>query len=132
MMYPKGLDLALFILRLFFGGLMLTVHGWPKLLKLLGPDPITFADPLGLGPAVSLGLAVFAECLCALLIILGWFTRWAAFPLLITMVVAVFIVNFGSPLPDLELGLLYLAAFLTLMLTGPGRYSLDARFRSID
>jgi len=132
MIYPKGLDLALLILRVFSGGLMLSVHGWPKWLELVGPDPISFADPLGVGPTVSLALAVFAECLCALLVILGWMTRWATFPLLVTMVVAVFLVNFGSPLPDLELGLLYLAAFLTLMLTGAGRYSLDARFRPID
>ncbi len=131
MIYTRGLDLALLILRLFFGGLMLAVHGWPKWQKLFGPDPVSFADPLGLGETVSLTLAVFAECLCALLVVLGLFTRWATIPLLFTMVVAVFFVHAGDPLPKLEMGLLYLAAFLALLLLGPGQYSLDARFRTL-
>ncbi|MCB0581200.1 MAG: DoxX family membrane protein, partial [Phaeodactylibacter sp.] len=44
---------------------------------------------MGLGPEISLALATFAEVGCALLVILGLFTRWATAPLAITMMVAI-------------------------------------------
>jgi putative oxidoreductase len=74
-------------------------------------------------------LATFAEVLCALLVMVGLFTRWAVVPLIITMLVAVFIANMGEPLPKIELGLLYLTAFVAIGLAGPGWYSLDAQWR---
>ncbi|MEP2131400.1 MAG: DoxX family protein, partial [Algoriphagus sp.] len=63
-------DIGLLVLRLGAGGMMLT-HGYPKLLRLFGDEPIKFMDFLGVGPVVSLSLAVFAEFICAILIILG-------------------------------------------------------------
>jgi putative oxidoreductase len=41
------------------------------------------------------------------------------------MAVAAFVVHRGQPLPERELALLYLVGFVGLMLTGPGRYSID-------
>ena len=55
---PVAFDLATLILRLTAGGFMLT-HGVPKLQRLLAGE-MQFADPFGLGPEVSLILAVFA------------------------------------------------------------------------
>ena len=117
---------GLFVLRVAVGGMMLT-HGWPKLQRLL-ETPDKFADPLGLGPELSLGLAVFSEVICAVLIVVGAGTRAAAFPLLITMLVAAFIVHGDDPFKKQELALLYGAGALTLMMTGAGRFSLDALF----
>lgn len=121
--------LSLFLLRLFFGGFMLLEHGWGKLLKLIEGPPVRFSDPLGLGTMPSLGLAVFSEFLCAGLLILGLLTRWVSIPLIITMTVAAFIVHGPDPLGDKELALLYLAAFLVLLLKGGGAISLDKVFR---
>ena len=115
---------GLLILRLAVGGMMLT-HGWPKLQRLL-QTPDQFADPLGLGPELSLGLAVLAEVVCAVLIVFGVATRLAAVPLLATMLVAAFIVHGADPFGKKELALLYGAGTLTLMLTGAGRLSVDA------
>ncbi len=67
MIKAKFIDLALLLLRLTFGGMMIYGHGWRKLLRLFGDEPIKFRDVFGMGPEVSLVLAVFAEVLCALL-----------------------------------------------------------------
>ena len=118
-------DIGLLWLRATIGAMMFGSHGWGKLMKLLGPDPIKFADPFGLGPGPSLFLAVGAEVGCAALLIVGLATRAAAVPLLITMVVAAFIIHGDDPFKKQEFALLYAVPCMTLMLTGPGRLSLD-------
>ena len=108
---------------------MLINHGWGKMLKLFGDDPIKFADPIGIGEVPSLGLAVFAEVFCAALIMIGLFTRLSVIPLIVTMLVAVFVVHISDPFPKMESGLLYLIPYIVLLLSGPGRFSLDALIR---
>lgn len=117
-------SLGLLLLRVLSGVFMLT-HGVGKLGALLGPGPIQFPDPIGLGAATSLVLAVFAEFLCSILLILGLGTRLAAIPLLITMLVAGLIVHAADPFAGKELALLYAVAFAAIALLGPGRYSID-------
>lgn len=122
---PFHLDLGLLVLRLASGGMMLT-HGWPKLAN-FAERAETFRDPIGLGPTLSLILAIFAEFLCSLLLMAGFATRWVLLPLMFTMVVAVFIVHAEDPWPRQELGLFYLTVYTGLFFTGPGTYSLDKR-----
>ncbi len=99
-------------------------HGVPKLFKLL--EGGTFADPLGLGPQVSLFLATFAEVACALMVAAGLLTRLSCLPLIVTMLVAAAIVHGADPWAKKEFALLYLIPFAVLLLTGPGRWSVDA------
>lgn len=122
-------DLVLLLLRLAFGLSMAYAHGWPKLNRLLSGGEVKFLDFMGMGPEISLGLAVFAELVCALLLALGLFTRWAALPLIITMLVAIFVAHSGDPFSEIEMALLYLTAFVSLSLAGPGWYSIDAQIR---
>ncbi|MDF2375409.1 MAG: DoxX family protein [Verrucomicrobiales bacterium] len=121
-------SLGILILRLFTGGCMLFAHGWGKLTK-FGELSGKFADPIGLGSAPSLALAVFAEVFCAIAIMLGLFTRAAAIPLLITMLVAAFVVHDADPFQKKEFALLYAAPFLMLILTGAGSFSVDAKLK---
>lgn len=107
---------------------MMLVHGVPKLLTLFGDAEILFADPIGLGMTASLALAVFAEVICSVLLLLGLGTRLASIPLLITMLVAVLIVHVPDGWGRQELPLLYAVCYATLLLTGPGKYSLDHTF----
>ncbi len=130
-MISRKQDLALLLLRLTFGGLMILGHGWGKFDKLLAGAPYEFGDPIGLGPTVSLFLAVFAEVLCAFFIVIGLFTRYATIPLIFTMLVAIFFVNLGAPLANVEKAILYLVPFAVLLLTGPGWYSVDAQWRKV-
>lgn len=119
-------DIGLAILRLGGSGLLLT-HGIPKLQRLFGEGPIEFADPIGIGPAPTLFLAVFAEFLCAVLVLIGFKTRWAAAPIVVTMFVAALIQHAGDPIGAKEKSLLFLVIFLAIMLLGPGSYSVDKK-----
>ena len=122
--YIKQVDFALLILRLAVGIFMLT-HGMGKFYKLFGDAPIQFSDPLGVGATTSLALAVFAEVLCSILLILGLGTRLATIPLLITMLVAAFIVHAADGFGRQELPLLYAACYLLISLAGAGKMSVD-------
>ena len=122
--YAKKIDLSLLILRIAGGALMLT-HGIGKMESLFGTDPIQFPDPIGLGATTSLALAVFAEVVCAALLILGLATRFAAIPLLITMLVAVFVVHIADPFANQELPLLYATIYVVILIAGAGKFSID-------
>ena len=126
----QKLDISLLLMRLTFGGLMIINHGWGKLEKLLAGPPIKFGDPLGVGTELSRQLAVFGEVICAFLLVIGLFTRWAAIPALITMLVAAWIVHGGDPFKEQEKALLFAAAYVVRLILGPGRYSLDAWWKS--
>ncbi|MBK9071727.1 MAG: DoxX family protein [Myxococcales bacterium] len=114
----------LLIARVAAGAAMLT-HGWPKLQMLINGGAAKFPDPIGLGATASLSLAVFAEAVCAALLVIGLATRLAALPLLITMAVAFFIVHGGDPFAKRELAAMYLVVFGTIGVFGPGRFSID-------
>ncbi|MDI5951131.1 DoxX family protein [Flavobacterium yafengii] len=117
-------DWASLILRLTLGLLMLS-HGIPKLMKLLN-GTMEFGDPIGIGVPASLTLTVFAEVFCSILIIIGFWTRLALIPLIITMAVAVFIVHINDDLGTMESALMYLLSYTALFLLGSGIYSMDA------
>ena len=121
--------LASFILRLSFGGLMLS-HGWGKFNKLLAGD-FRFPDPIGLGTEISLFLAVVGEFICPILLILGWKTKWVSIPPALTMLVAAFIFHADDPWGKKEFPLLYFFGYLAIFLLGSGKYSLDARLKKI-
>ena len=117
-------DLALLVIRLGAGGMMLT-HGIPKIGRLLGEGPVKFADPFGLGPEISLIMAIFAEVICAVLIMVGFKTRLASIPLIITMLTAAFYAHWDDPFGKKELPLLYICVFLAILAFGAGKYALD-------
>lgn len=117
------LDWALLALRIFVGLGMLT-HGFPKLMMLL-TGKIEFINFFGIGQKTSLILAVFAEVLCSLFVLMGLFTRFTVIPLIITMLVAVFIVHANQSFSKQEMALLYLFHYLIIFVAGPGSISID-------
>jgi len=114
-------SLGLFILRVAVCAMMLT-HGMNKLLHFSEISP--HFNPIGLGVPLSLILVIFAEVFCAIAVLFGFLTRLAVIPLMITMCVAVHF-HAGQPFAAKELALLYLVFYTTLLITGPGRYSID-------
>lgn len=125
----RCIDSGLLLLRLFLGLAMFLGHGFGKWEKLFAGGEIKFADPFEIGALPSLVMAVFAEVICALLLALGLLTRAVLIPLIITMLVAIFLVHISEGFGGMEKALLYGIGFLTLMLTGPGKYSFDRFLR---
>ncbi len=124
-------DLGLAVLRIGFSALLLT-HGIPKFMTLLSGEEIQFPDPLGIGATPTLILAVIGEFLCPILIILGYKTKWATIPPMITMLVAAFVFHAKDSFGDKEFPLLYFIGFLAVFLLGAGKHSLDHRLTNGD
>lgn len=121
----RSLDFALLILRIAIALLMLS-HGIAKLNTLLAGGEIIFPDPIGVGSVLSLVFAVFAEVFCSALILIGLATRLAVLPLMVTMLVAVFVIHAADGMEEKELALHYLLAYLVLLFAGSGKFSADS------
>jgi putative oxidoreductase len=132
-------DIAALILRLA-GGAIFLPHGWPKVAGEGCPGAFAADIAAGYGIPVILGyLAAYAEVIGALLLIAGLLTRLDALLLGATMFVAAFIVLLPDTLYEvpagaikvfvvvqgIELPLALLAICTAVLLTGPGRLSLD-------
>lgn len=128
----RWMDLGLLLLRLGFGLGFLYFHGWGKLTG--GPEQWAGVGSamenlgIGFGHTAFGFLAAFAESVGGLLIALGLFFRPAALLLAGTMFVAwAMHVSTGEGTPAHAFKNLWIA--LALVLTGPGRYSLDHWWR---
>jgi len=119
-------DWALLFLRISGSLLLLAVHGLPKLLNMQA-ELTLIEDPLGLGPSVTLCLAIFAEVLCPLLIILGPFTRLATLPILAVLLVSLVLVHPEWSLGEGQFAWLLAILFTTLLIGGPGRIAFGKR-----
>lgn len=105
---------------------MMLSHGFPKFQRLLAGN-LKFGDPLGIGSELSFVLVVFGEFACSILLILGLFSRFAAFPLIIPMLVAFAITHGDDPFSTQEKPLLYFVVFVVLLIAGPGNLSMDKK-----
>ncbi|MEN9975294.1 MAG: hypothetical protein RLZZ282_1300 [Verrucomicrobiota bacterium] len=130
-------------LRVMIGGMMMFGHGIPKIMGFAAlKDSFYVADFFPfyyLSPPVSLMGCIGAEVVASALIILGLAMRPAAFVLGFNMVVAAFaaqatlpwFLSPGVPMAK-EPALLYLIPLMVMILTGAGKFSLDACFYNQD
>ncbi|MEJ7739089.1 MAG: DoxX family protein [Chitinophagaceae bacterium] len=119
--------LAMLLLRVSMGLLMIP-HGYDKLVH-FSKYSRDFMNFLGLGSTVSLALVVFAEFFCAIFLIIGLFSRIVLIPLIIDVCVVLFIAHKADFFGDGEHAALFLAGYLTLLLCGPGKASVDGMTR---
>ncbi len=114
-------------LMLLFGrvtfGFALLQHGLDKLYA-FDVLTTTFPDPIGLGSVLSVCLAIFAEVFCSILLILGCLQRVVLLPIIATLSIAFFITHGGNT-SEGELALIFLFAFIMLLIGGAGKYSID-------
>lgn len=120
----KNISFGLLILRIGISFSMIVLHGYPRLIN-FSEISTEFANPIGLGSATSLGLVIFAEFFCSLFLVIGLFTRWSCIPLIITMIVATFVVNGGKEFIFQEKSFVYLISYISLFVNGGGYFSLD-------
>jgi putative oxidoreductase len=120
-------NIALLLLRIVFAGSMLYGHGLSKFYRLIEGD-LSFANPIGIGEAPTLVLAVFSEFLAPIFILVGYKTKIFSFFPAATMFVAAFIVHLSDPFARKEKAILFLIGFIVIMMMGPGKYSIDRKF----
>lgn len=116
-------NISLLIIRVV-SGLVMIPHGYKKLIQ-FSEKSQDFMSFLGLSSEISFGLLVGAEFFCSLLLVAGLFSRFALIPLVIAMSVAAFKAHSGDIFGDGETSFLYMACYLTLLIAGPGKFSLD-------
>jgi putative oxidoreductase len=105
-------------------GLLMIPHGYNKLINFETYSK-DFTNFLGLGPAISLSLVIGAEFFCSIFLCIGLFTRVALIPLIITMLVALINAHHGDILGKGGSAFQFLISYILLLLSGPGRFSLD-------
>ncbi|MDD2942650.1 MAG: DoxX family protein [bacterium] len=128
--FEKRADTGLLLMRVSLG-LMMIAHGLPKILQ--GPETWETigraVEPLGISAAFWLWglLAGATECIGGLLLILGLFSSLALVGLSLVMTVAtIYHISHGDSFALSSHPATLGAIFLCQILTGPGRYSLDA------
>lgn len=122
----RWFDSAILFMRIFIGAMMLT-HGIGKLQN-YNAIVNSFPDPLGIGSAASFTLITLIEVGCSVLIIMGLFTRLATLPLIFGMYIATFIAFPEKTFAEGELSFVYMGIYIMLLVSGGGRYALDALF----
>ncbi|MBV8394458.1 MAG: DoxX family protein [Alphaproteobacteria bacterium] len=125
---PASWSPHLLSLLRFMTGLTLLQHGTGKLLKFPAG-----AVPPNFNLASMPGYAGYIELVCGILLVLGLFSRPAAFLASGMTAVAYFMAHFPRAFfPILnggELAVVYCFVFLYLAAAGPGPWSLDAKFQ---
>ena len=99
-------------------------HGYAKLIR-FEERSATFMNHLSLGSEVSLSLVIFAEFICPIFILLGLGTRVFSIPIIYTFIIIVFDIHIDDPFSKMEKGILFLTIYLTIFLSGPGKFSFD-------
>ena len=88
-----------------------------------------FGDILGIGAKLSFNLVIFAEFFCALLVLIGLFTRLAVIPIFITMIVAYFVAHANDTFQVKQIAFIHMLLSIVVFILGSGRFSLDYLFR---
>lgn len=131
-----NLDVGLLVIRVMIGILM-AFYGYAKLThfnEMAASDfwakNISF---LGMSGAVPLALTIFAELFCSILLIVGLLSRFSLIVLAFCMAY-IFLVVFpmeilskGQNGYEFNSAFTYFIIYVGLLLTGVGKYSLDAK-----
>lgn len=126
---PVEVDLVLLLIRLVCG-YAFVLHGWGKI-----QSPLNWMGKESSIPGIFQSLAAISEFGGGIALISGFLTRLGAFGIGCTMAVAVYMHRFvmGDPFVNLaggrsyEPASVYLLIVLLLVISGPGRFSLDRK-----
>jgi putative oxidoreductase len=114
-------------------GACMAGHGYGKLFGDSFEGFVSGVEKLGLPflpPQQWAMLAAWSEFAGGIFVIMGLATRVAAFLIFMTMCVAIFKVHWNDAFAMKEVAILYWSIAGALMLTGAGRFSIDAALLS--
>jgi len=126
----KNKDVGVFLLRIFIAlrliyGVQDNILSWSRMLEFR--DFLQkFHFPLPLSSAV---ISVYAQFLCAVLILIGWKTRYAALVLIINFMIAWIMVDRHGSIEDMTPALSILFCSFLFLFQGAGRFSIEERGR---
>lgn len=122
----RFIDRAILFLRLFVG-VLISLHIIDKLqtynFVLTGYPALLFESSWA-----TFVIFTFLEAMFAVMLILGYATRFAAFIMALGMFVEIFIVYTSLGWLGVERQILYIGIYVTLLLSGGGRYALESHF----
>lgn len=130
--FARHPEIGLLVLRAVIGGHLVwstqdNVFSWTRMLEFRD-----FLEHFGFPvPLVAAITSVAVQFLGGLALVVGWYTRPAAFLLAINFVVAIVMVDSLRPYPAAFPALAIVAAAVALVFTGAGKYSLDHRLRKM-
>lgn len=81
-------------------------------------------------PLTGAIISVYAQFICGMFYIFGWFTRLAALIMIFNFIVALLLVHLSDPYPAVFLALMMLFGSLYLLVNGAGPISMDEKYRS--
>jgi|GEM_PF-68182 hypothetical protein len=119
-----SMNFAIAFLRIF-SGLMMIPYGWGKVERYETLKENFFGDPIGIGDEASLIVCIFQQIFCAIMLVLGLQSRFAALMLFANMAVAVKFHFFDPFCAVKALPTLFLGMYAFLVISGGGRFSLD-------
>lgn len=123
-------DVAPLVLRLALGAIF-TYHGYDKVFVMGLPAVTGFMESLGLPfPSLMAFLLSYGELIGGVFLIIGFCTYWVSLIDIVIALVAMFTVHFSKGFGLVNGGyeyiLLILAGSISMFITGPGKYSVDA------
>jgi putative oxidoreductase len=124
-------DLGLLLLRLVTGAFLI----WQSQDNILSAERMAefeaFLSRFGfIAPALMAPLAVWAQFLCGIALVLGLLTRWAGIVTTVVFIVAVWMVHWPLDFPGWWPALILVFIGLLFATQGAGRYALDAMLLS--
>jgi len=123
-MNSQRLDFALLVLRFGVAFVLIKVHGSKKLLH-FADTVANIPDPFGVGGTTSAIIAVLANVVFALFILLGFATRLSATFILIVTITGLLLVHINDPWSVKDIPFMYSLVMMAMLILGAGRYSID-------
>ena len=123
MIYEKLTQYGPFPIRII-AGIAFILHGLPKLSNLPGTEDF-FANMVGLPPTLALPVGLL-EVIGGIALLVGFLTRIASILFIIEMIGSTIVAKLPKGfVGGYELDLLFIAISISLILTGPGRLSIE-------
>lgn len=118
------LSSGLLFLRITLSLELIIVHGLKKLgIGVMEEEKIP--NPFHLYERFNNDMALLANLVFPVLVLFGLFTRLATLPILVVTLTGYFIVHWKDSLLISDVPFMYSIAFISILIMGPGKYSLD-------